>query len=387
MRRISRDAWLAVGLIALLVTITIAAAVQQARAQTTSPPLSSSSSSADGARALWLWLDELGYTVSSAVDVGFTVPDGTRLVLLLEPTAGIESGEWNVLDRWVEAGGTLVLAGDGLGTAFALRHYEFDLRYGDSPIANLTVQSPLLASPPIVVPTTVHSTACLESQRGDYVVFLASGACPVLLSFPQGAGRVLLSTAPFPFSNAGLKEPGNPALVLNLVGTAGRPGQVWFDEWHHGVRLQSQEVVGPEEWLRYTWAGNALLFTGGVVFLALVLRGRRFGRPVPLPKSIVRRSPLEYVTAIAQLNWHAGHRLAVLQRYRFWLKRDLGKRYRLSPALPDDEYVARLAAYNPNVDAGALRSLLARLSRGQASESETVQLAAEAAEWMGQFEK
>lgn len=385
MKRLSRDTWLAIGLVALLLLVTVAAAVQQARAQLreSAPPLSSLSTTPDGAAALWSWLDELGYTVSNHVGLGFDVPGGTALVWLLEPIVGIEPDEWTVLDNWVSGGGTLVLAGDGLGAAFALQHYEFDLDYLDSSATNLTVQTPLLAAPAVPVPTTARSAACLRSGRTDAVTLLAVGACPVMVSFVQGDGRIVLSTAPYPFSNAGLKEPGNRELVLNVIGAAGRSGSVWFDEWHHGVRAQPQEVVGPGEWLRYTTAGNALLLGVGIVFLALVLRGRRFGRPVPLPKHTVRRSPLEYVGAIAHLTWRAGHRAAVLRRYHFWLKRDLGRRYRLSPTVPDDEYVEQLAAYNPGLDAEALRSLLARLSRGRASEDEAVQLAAEASVWMG----
>jgi len=384
MKKLSRETWLAIGLIALLLVITVAAAIQQARAQLreSAPPLSSLSDAPAGAAALWAWLDELGYSVSNDVGLGFEVPAGTRLVWLLEPTVGIEPDEWKVLERWVDNGGTLVLAGDGLGTAFALRHLGFALDYLGSQSNELTAQTPLLTSPPISVPATVRSTACMRSNRTDTVVLLSVGACPVMVSFPQGAGRIILSTTPFPFSNAGLKEAGNAELVLNVIGMAGQTGGVWFDEWHHGMRARQQEIVGPVEWLRFTLPGNALLLGAGVIFLALVLRGRRFGRPVPLRRHITRRSPLEYINAIANLNRRAHHRAAVLQRYHFWLKRKLGRRYRLSPTVPDDEFVNSLATYNPDLDADALRSLLARLSRGRATEGEMVQWTAEASQWM-----
>jgi hypothetical protein len=125
-----------------------------------------------------------------------------------------------------------------------------------------------------------------------------------------------------------------------------------------------------------------LLYVAAIVFVALVLRGRRFGRPVPLPKDITRRAPLEYITAIANLGRRAGHRAAVLRQYHHWLKRGLGQRYRLNPTLPDDEYVTQLAQFNPNLDTTALRNLLARLRWGKVSESEMIQLAAETAKWL-----
>jgi hypothetical protein len=120
----------------------------------------------------------------------------------------------------------------------------------------------------------------------------------------------------------------------------------------------------------------------GVIFVALVLKGRRFGRPVPLAKDTARRAPLEYITAIANLKRRAGHRTAVLKQYHYWLKRNLGRRYRLSPILPDEEYLAHLVRLNPNLDIAALRTLLARLNRLQASESDITQLAAETADWL-----
>ena len=69
----------------------------------------------------------------------------------------------------------------------------------------------------------------------------------------------------------------------------------------------------------------------------------------------------------------------MLNRYRQQLKSELGKRYRLSPALPDDEFVMQLAAYNPQLDVEALGRLLTRLQQRSVSESEMVQLAAEVA--------
>ena len=384
MRRISRDTWLALGVVVLLLASTIAAAVQQARAQIrqSAPPLSSFSTAPEGTAALWSWLDELGYTVSNEVDVGFAIPAGTRLVWLLEPTREITADDWMVLEHWVQQGGTLVLAGEGWTTAFALRHFDLGRSYLDDRVVELTVQTPLLAAPAAPTPPTARAIAYLRSSRADSIVLLAVDAGPVMVAFPQGAGWMVVSAATFPFSNAGLKEPGNRELVLNLIGMAGRSGGVWFDEWHHGLRGRQQEVTGPEEWLRYTTAGNALLLGAGIVFLALLLRGRRFGRPVPLARSLVRRAPLEYINAIANLTRRAGHRTAVLQRYHLWLKRELGKRYHLDPTVPDEEYVTRLAAYDPDLDAVALRSLLARLARGRANEGEAVQWVAEVNAWL-----
>jgi hypothetical protein len=271
--------------------------------------------------------------------------------------------------------------GDGFNAQQAARHYEFKATYLESSTGSLTAQTPLLASPP-AGPAKVQTRRYFETSRDDFVTHLAIENKPVLVSFEREAGRVILSATPFPFSNAGLKEEGNPALVLNLISAAGQSGLIWFDEWHHGFRANRTEIIGPGNWLRYTPTGRSFLYVAAVIFVAVLLRGRRFGRAVPLPKDMSRRAPLEYITAIANLGRRAGHRAAVLRQYHHWLKRGLGQRYRLNPTLPDGEYVAQLAQFNPNLDATALHNLLTRLRRGNVNENEMIHLAAEVAKWL-----
>jgi hypothetical protein len=327
----------------------------------------------------------LGYNVSDNVSATFRLPEQAEVVLMLEPFPGITTDEWAEVDAYVENGGTLLLAGQGAGTALAGRHYQFNLAYFSPPTTTLTTQTPLLVSPP-VSPIQASPGAYWQTNRNDFVTHLAIDGQPVLVSFDHGEGRIILSATAFPFSNIGLKEEGNPALVLSLV-SAGNiikdPGTVWFDEWHHGRRgTLTNDIVGPGNWLRYTPTGRAILYTAAIIFVALLLRGRRFGRPVPLPQDTARRGPLEYITAIANLNRRAQHRAAVLRQYHHWLKRDLGQRYRLNPTLPDQEYLAQLARFNPNLDISALRELLAQLQRRNVSESEMIQLAVEVSGWL-----
>ncbi len=377
--KLSRDSWLAIGLVAALALITVLAAAQQTQ-KAALPPLSSASTNPDGARALALWLDDLGYAVRDDADNFFRIPQEAHLLLMLEPSI-VADDEWGTIDKWVKEGGTLVVAGDGFGTALATRHYTFTLDYLDNPAPALIAQTPLFASPPLTGAANAQVQAYFETPRRDFVTHLAVGSRPVLVSFDLGQGRVILSAAPYAFSNAGLKASGNPALVLNVISAARSSGAVWFDEWHHGVRPVQAQVVGPEDWLRYTPAGRSLLYVALIIFLALLLRGRRFGRPVPLPTEVTRRAPLEYITAIANLGRRAGHRRAVLRQYHHRLKRQLGQRYRLDPTLRDPEYTARLAEYNPGLEAEALRGLLTRLQKPNVSENEMVQLAAEVAAW------
>jgi hypothetical protein len=380
--KFTRDTWLAVGLFGLLALLTVLAAARQTDQQKLRP-LDSASTQPDGARALALWLNELGAKTRLDVAVDFAIPANTQITLILEPSQPILAEDWKIIDQWVTEGGTLVLAGDDFIFGVAANHYNFALNYLDTVSQPLTAQTPLFNSPPLATATHLQTNAYLETDRTDFVTHLAVAEGPVLVSFDQGQGRVWLMATAAPFTNAGLKETGNPALVLNLVSTPNRRATIWFNEWHHGKRLFQSELAGPTDWLLSVPAGQSILLVAVIIFITLLWRGRRFGRPVPLPKDIARRAPLEYIAAIANLNRRAGHRAQVLQRYHQQLKRTLGHRYRLPAHLPDDHYARQLAAYNPAVDEQSLRALLANLSRPTVSETELIHLAAQVADWIG----
>jgi hypothetical protein len=281
----------------------------------------------------------------------------------------------------VEGGGLLVLAGDEPGAQLALSHYEVRLSWLDQPVEELMLQTPMLQSPAVETQVRVNASGVLETDRRDYVTLLASQGRPITVSVQMGTGRVILSSTAYPFSNAGLKEEGNPSLVLNIISAAAQRGSIWFDEWHHGLRSQPSEILGAESWLRHTSAGRALIYVAVIIFLSLVLQGQRFGRPVPLPRTLRRRAPMEYIAAIANLSRRAGHRAATLRSYENWLKRSLGKRYHLDPMLADIEYVERLSQLNPDLDRETLTTLLKKLKNQNVTEAEFVQLGAEVSRW------
>lgn len=382
MKRPGRESLIALGLLALLAALTVLAAVQRPAGDDVLPPLASVSAQPNGAKALRLWLAELGYAVDDRTQAAFGPPDDAAVALVLEPLYPVTADEGAALEQWVEGGGLLLAAGDGPSMSGLLRRFNFRLSPLDAAAdAPALPQTPLWVSPPLDA-AEPRARYYLQSARDDFITHLAVDSRPVVVSFPLGDGRVILASSARPFSNAGLRTPGNAALALNVVGAAGRPGAVWFDEWHHGLRDTAEQLAaGPGQWLRRTPAGQSVLLFAALLFVAVALRGRHFGPALPLAANASRRAPLEHLTATAQLSRRAGHRRAALGQYRHWLKRDLGQRYRLDPGLPDAEFVARLAGYNPALDAAGLRDLLARLQHTDPSEANLVALAAETARW------
>lgn len=378
MRRLSRDSWLALLLIVLFTAVTALAILQETLAAQQAPPLASFSSQPNGARALWLYLERMGFETRNPTQDNFAIASDYDVLLMLAPQTAVTPPEWRVIEGWVEQGGTLILTGDDFFTNQAFDHFGFRLSYSGDEATPVVLQTPLLTDPALPADAALTTIYTLQSGRDDVVThFATADGRPVVVSWPQGDGRILLSANPTPFSNVGLQEPANAAWVLALLNAAGDPHVIFFDEWHHGVRGATAAVTAGN-WLQRTPGGRALLYVALVLFVGLLLQGRIFGRPLPMPQTLTRRAPLEYISGIANLSRRAGHRTAVLQDYHLRLTRELGFRYRLNPTLPDAEFVARLVELDTAVDPQELLTLLHQLQTAR-SEHEMVQAAAAAA--------
>src|SRR6266498_862984 len=151
----------------------------------------------------------LQYNVDEQVLADFIPPKDVSILFMLEPLFPTDS-EMQALDDWVEAGGTLIVIGEQYGMYSLIDHYQFTLNYLSDQSGVPANQTPLFASPAAPDLKNAKVRFSLASDRDDFVVLVAHRGEPVLVSFEQGKGRVILGTTTESFTNAGLKNAGNP---------------------------------------------------------------------------------------------------------------------------------------------------------------------------------
>jgi hypothetical protein len=375
------DAVLGVFLVGLMFLSVLMGARQDAQANAP-PELTSYSNEADGARALALWLEDLGYAVRRLQGLYFRLETDDCLLFVLSPQQPFNAGEVKRLDDWVMQGGILVLATEARAADPLLEHFELELGSLYGLVEEAEPAQPLLLDPPWTL-AQVRARRRLIAARDDVVVHVRAKDRPVLLSFEHGAGQVFVAATTFPFSNAGLRDAGNARLVHNLAAAACTPsgGTVVFDEFHHGYQTERTLTT----WLKTSAQGRSLIYAALVIFVYLVVGGRRLGRPAPLPQATVRRAPVEHIQAMANLFRRGGKRAAILRHYHERLKRGLAQAHRLNPTLSDSDFVAQLSALYPGLDHAALLKLLRETSQAQVSEGDLIRLAKEVHDWTSEM--
>jgi hypothetical protein len=161
---------------------------------------------------------------------------------------------------------------------------------------------PAPASPiPLLDSAPSGSVDSDEVDGGDSVSFespivhVGQGDKNILVDAPFSDGRVVILSDPYIVSNNGISSADNSRLAVNIVTSL--PGQIAFDEYHHGFGDNNNRFF---QYFEGTPVIAIFLQCGLVVVLILFSQSRRFGRPLPADEPS-RLSKLEYVAAMAEL--------------------------------------------------------------------------------------
>ena len=155
--------------------------------------------------------------------------------------------------------------------------------------------------PPLINPAPKLSRDVDEVDTGGSVSFEApivhvgQGDKNILVDAPFSEGRVVILSDPYIVSNNGISSADNSRLAVNIVTSL--PGQIAFDEYHHGFGDNNNRFF---QYFEGTPVIAIFLQCGLLVALVFFSQSRRFARPTPDAEPS-RVSKLEYVAAMAEL--------------------------------------------------------------------------------------
>ncbi len=370
--RVSRDVMLLTLLFAALAGFTAFVAVRQQQveeAQQNYPPYSSHSANRVGVLALYEWLNRLGYDAERVENEAFQISDNTRLLFILEPTEDIEREEAQYILDWVRQGNTLVLADQSFFMTDALmRALDVQTQSLNGGSNQITITQPLADA--TLGELESETFQALAFNRNDFVVYAAVQGKPVLARIPLGQGVVWVTSVGNLLTNENLRNENNAQVARALFANVPVGSTVAFDEYHHGAKPESElsllNAIYNTPW------GWGVIFIIMVAFGYLIVNGQRFGRVVPVQRTLARRTPSEYVVSMANLFRRANKRGMVLNHYRQSLKRRLGRPFHLNSELPDERYIEMLTRMRPEIDRAELTRILNALRRTDTSEADLV---------------
>jgi len=273
-------------------------------------PASTYMSSRDGAKALFLVLERLGFHVERR-----TVPLGdfgsARLALVLGPETPVDEDEADIkgLVRWVKAGGTLVYAASmadvtksPVGKAFGFRLSQ-KLR-----LATIERHVSLADEYTPAAHLAIMGDSQIAAAKGKEDLTPITMEDNTVMQRVIGSGRVIAIAEGSVASNQMLGEEDNALFFALLADRYGAGQPIVFDEYVHG--MSSLEKMLP---ISRGPAIAALVLALVAMVLYALGAGKRLGQPSGEPAP-PRRSTLEQVTALARLYERTGSRRLALAR-------------------------------------------------------------------------
>ncbi len=247
------------------------------------------------------------------------------------------------IQDFVNTGGTLIVAGndrvlDRFFSVYGLKlrelpeSREFSHRIADEPFFP---QHP-------VDEIRVRTNFVLEPLGREVAALYGTEDGAVVVTLRQGAGRVFLIASAYLFHKNGLRyDEGNATLLYNLLSMLPRNARIGLAE----KRYYTTETKPPDPFAALvfgTRGGLGAVYICIILFVFLMLRGRRFGKPLDVQEKS-RRLSAEYVHAMTDLYQKGNTRPEILRHIRDTFRTDLGNRWRVNPNLDTPTFLEELA--------------------------------------------
>jgi hypothetical protein len=331
-------------LLGICVVALLIGALRLATERTPLPVGSSYSTEPLGAQALYEWTGAVGGTPSRLQEAVVDDADPPASVLVLQPETVIDPAARQAFDTVPERGGTLVVAGDSLAWTLYARQLGITvepIRGGTTSVSTADGQLDLNVQARYRVEAD-DASPVLEDGQGNWIA----------LRRPYRNGSLIVIATPEPLLNRSLGDDQVARFVYRELLT--NASTIAFDEAHHSFMPPNTPgaPVTVEQLVLNTPAGRALLYAAAVVFVFLLLTGRRLGPPlVGHGPTETRRTMYEHVQMLANLYRRAGQfgvvRAAFARHYQREAAR-LGSRgdalVRIELARNDAELIAAVSA-------------------------------------------
>ena len=264
------------------------------------------------------------------------------------------------IQGFVNTGGTLIVAGnnkalDGLFSTYGLELQELTDRLEFS---QRIIEEPLFPEHPVDEVRT-RTDFVIEVIGREVVVLYGREDAATIVTLSPGIGRAYFIASDYLFTRNGLRHSGNAAFLYNLMSTLPHNARIGLAD----SRYYTLETKPPNPFVAFVFrtpGGLGAIYICLTFFIFLVLRGRRFGKPLDAQEKN-RRLSAEYVHAMTALYQKGNTRMEVLRHIREKFKADLGARWRVSPNLEITTFLEELALRGAVDEDGKLRNLMADL--------------------------
>ena len=301
--------------------------------------------------------------------------DRLDVLFLWQLNEALDVQEIEEIHHFVKNGGTLIVAGDHKSLDSLLSNYGLEMRRASQPLktSRRIPIDPIFPNHPV---GEIYSTTnvALQSMEREMAPLFGQETDYSVVTFREGDGRVFFMSCPDIFTYFGLKDERNAAFFYNLMTTLPDRARIGLAELRY-YTFDSTETADPLFYLLFkTPGGLGIVYIGLIVFLFLILRGRRFGKPLVVEETH-RRVSSEYVFAMTALYQKGNTRPAILKQIRDTFRLDLAARWRINPNLETATFVEEIAKRKP-IDTDELQRLLIALEPdGDISEAQLLSLA------------
>ena len=309
---------------------------------------------------LYRVLRALKFRVTSIESEQPTRLDRVDVLFLWRLHETLDEEEIEKIRHFVESGGSLIVAGYHQALDSLLLDYGIEMRQASKPLET-SKRVPIYPIFPIRPVSEIYSRTnySIRPIKRDVVLLYGQGEDYSVVTFRVGNGRAFFMSCPYIFSYSGLKDDGNATFVYNVLTTLPRRARIGLAEYRYYSFRPTQSADPPIHLLFKTPVGLGVVYIGLIVFLFLVLRGKRFGKPLVVEET-KRRFSSEYVLAMTALYQKGNTRSAILKQIRDAFRTDLAARWNINPNLEITSLVEEIAKRKP-IDTDELRELMTRL--------------------------